>query len=44
MPRKIHQEQRILDILAAMRRYSKEQVNIPFEWTEELDELIRKTL
>lgn len=42
MPRNIWEEQRVDDILEAMKRYSLEEVPIPNEWVEELKELTNR--
>lgn len=39
-PRKLHDEQRALDLLAAMVRYVTHERRIPSEWIEELDGLV----
>lgn len=38
-PRDVHEEYRIMDIFAAMKRYSMAEMVIPLEWIEELDDL-----
>ena len=40
MPRELWEERRIREILAAMKRYEKENVPIPQEWARELRDLI----
>ena len=39
MPRSIHRDHRIKEILEAMQRYADKQKAIPEEWFEELMEL-----
>ena len=39
MPKKIHQEHRMMDICAAMLRYIEVGLPVPEEWIEELSEL-----
>lgn len=39
MPKDIHQENRVADILAAMTRYTKAGKKVPYAWLDELDSL-----
>jgi hypothetical protein len=39
MPRKIWEQDRQLDLLAAMQRYVEEDVKIPADWIDELNDL-----
>lgn len=39
MPKKLHQEKRMKDIIDAMKRYSDTGLTIPSEWINELAEL-----
>lgn len=41
MPRKLHNEARIKDIIEAMARFIDESKQIPIEWIDELSELSR---
>lgn len=41
MPRKLHNEARIKDIVEAMARFMDESKQIPLEWIDELSELSR---
>lgn len=41
MPRYIHEDKRIADILNAMKRYSEAGYAIPCEWVLELRDLFR---
>lgn len=40
-PRKIHEENRICEILKAMQRFTAASIPIRSEWIDELSELIR---
>jgi hypothetical protein len=42
MPRKLHAENRMLDILLAITRYIKVGRQFPGEWIDELNDLNRK--
>lgn len=42
-PRQIHNERRLDDIKAALIRYGENGLEIPIEWIEEYNDLIKKT-
>lgn len=41
-PRRIHQSQRLQEILEAIQRYEKTEKEIPSEWIEEYNEILEK--
>lgn len=43
-PQRIHERQRLDEIVAAMKRYLKEDISIPSEWTQELIEIIERRI